>query len=150
VGSNHRTLPYEGSALPLSYTTDLVPKETFRTLDLPLTRRLLCLLSYMGYGWYRRKILKSRPRAYRARALPLSYFDEMTWGDWWESNPRIPRSQRGTFTTWLQSPLNWWRRSGSNRRPAACKAAALPLSCIPNLVSSNGASSSRSTWCRSH
>ena len=29
-------------------TRCLVPKETFRTLDLPLTRRLLCQLSYMG------------------------------------------------------------------------------------------------------
>ena len=73
-------MPYEGIALPLSYTTDLVPKETARTLDLPLTGRLLCQLSYMGYGWYRRRVLRSRPRAYRARALPLSYFDEKRFG----------------------------------------------------------------------
>lgn len=49
MGSNHRTLPYEGSALPTElYNRILVPKETFRTLDLTLTRGLLCQLSYMG------------------------------------------------------------------------------------------------------
>lgn len=58
-----------------------MPKETFRTLDLTLTRGLLCQLSYMGLNWCRGRVLKSRPRAYRARALPLSYLDE-TYVGW--------------------------------------------------------------------
>src|SRR3546814_2539600 len=29
----------------------------------------------------------------------------------------------------------WWRRTGSNRRPAACKAAALPAELRPHLPS---------------
>lgn len=48
MGSNHRTLPYEGSALPLSYTTEDGAHTQNRTEDLPLTRRLLFQLSYTG------------------------------------------------------------------------------------------------------
>jgi hypothetical protein len=54
-------LAWKAKVLPLyepreiladSELINLVPRETFRTLDLPLTRRLLCQLSYMGslYG----------------------------------------------------------------------------------------------------
>ena len=33
------------------------------------------------------------------------------------------------------APENWWRRTGSNRRPPACKAGALPTELRPLLVS---------------
>ena len=52
-------------------------------------------------------VSNARPTAYKAVALPAELHGQTwCWGDWWESNPRIPRSQRGTFTAWLQSPLN--------------------------------------------
>ena len=34
--------------------------------------------------------------------------------------------------------LNWWRMTGSNRRPPACKAGALPAELIPHWVSRIG------------
>ena len=42
-----------------------------------------------------------------------------------------------TFHTAGFSTLRWWSWSGSNRRPTACKAAALPAELQPHTVSSN-------------
>ena len=42
-----------------------------------------------------------------------------------------------TFHTAGLSTLRWWSWSGSNRRPTACKAAALPAELQPLLVPSN-------------
>ena len=53
----------------------VVPKETFRTLDLPLTRRLLFLLNYMGKHGVG-VTGGNRTHAYRGHSagpLPLGY-----------------------------------------------------------------------------
>ena len=41
----------------------------------------------------------------------------------------FPRQRLNTHNT--QTPGAWWRRSGSNRRPVACKATALPTELRP-------------------
>lgn len=53
----------------------VVPKETFRTLDLPLTRRLLFLLSYMGkHGVGVTDGIRTHAyRGHSAGPLPLGY-----------------------------------------------------------------------------
>src|SRR4249920_3299871 len=35
---------------------------------------------------------------------------------------------------WVSIELNWWRMTGSNRRPPACKAGALPAELIPRRM----------------
>jgi hypothetical protein len=47
------------------------------------------------------------------------------------------KSQKQTFNETLASSFStsrkWWRMTGSNRRPPACKAGALPAELIPHL-----------------
>lgn len=43
----------------------------------------------------------------------------------------IPRSKLKTLFITMLSPLKWWRRTGSNRQPPACKAGALPTELRP-------------------
>ncbi len=44
------------------------------------------------------------------------------------------RSFAPALTTHRILPCNWWRRTGSNRRPTACKAVALPAELRPPSV----------------
>src|SRR5262249_54159582 len=53
-----------------------------------------------------------------------SYLGDVIWRLVRESNPRLPARQAGTLAAELTR--RWWRWQGSNLRPAACKAAALP------------------------
>jgi hypothetical protein len=47
------------------------------------------------------------------------------------------------------SPINWWRMPGSNRRPPACKAGALPAELIPQDCG-GGAFFGGSGWSRTN
>jgi hypothetical protein len=45
-------------------------------------------------------------------------------------NPMVEVQALGAWRVWAEPNL-WWRRSGSNRRPPACKAGALPAELRP-------------------
>lgn len=49
----------------------MVPEAWNRTCDLPLTRRLLCQLSYKGNDWLREKGSNLQPPAYEAGDPPI-------------------------------------------------------------------------------
>lgn len=50
-----------------------------------------------------------------------------------------PGGPGGAFVRGLHPPgAPWWRRSGSNRRPPACKAGALPTELLPRRVRGGG------------
>ena len=56
---------------------------------------------------------------------------------WWR-HPRRPQDQRSEDAPSLKpavdnKPKVWWRQTGSNRRPHACKARALPTELCPHL-----------------
>ena len=69
----------------------------------------------------------SSPRRIPARFQLLAYV--LSVGDWTArivGYRRIFTSKRASAVSYL-----WWRMSGSNRRPIACKAIALPAELIP-------------------
>jgi hypothetical protein len=47
--------------------------------------------------------------------------------------PAISNGSRQRAQETLQRALQWWRMTGSNRRPPACKAGALPAELIPQV-----------------
>ena len=47
---------------------------------------------------------------------------------------------RPAFQTKLRSSVDWWSQSGSNRRPPACKAGALPAELWPRTRQASGGS----------
>src|SRR5690606_31829911 len=49
------------------------------------------------------------------------------------SQPINPSNDKKTMThhPFKREPRKWWRMTGSNRRPPACKAGALPAELIP-------------------
>ena len=57
------------------------------------------------------------------------------WWVWEDLNLRPHAYQACALTNWATNPLShqyiWWRMTGSNRRPPACKAGALPAELIP-------------------
>ena len=48
------------------------------------------------------------------------------------------------LSSWCRS--NWWSQSGSNRRPPACKAGALPAELIPQSRCKSGSIPTRTWW----
>ena len=74
-------------------------------------------------------LLKNEPQTDPALAGPLKKSDRATNN---EDALRIELSDCSNVTR-----NAWWSWSGSNRRPTACKAAALPAELQPPLVSSN-------------
>ena len=53
-----------------------------------------------------------------------------TWGT---RTPGLLLPKQTRYRAALMSDLKWWRMSGSNRRPPACKAGALPAELIPRV-----------------
>ena len=123
---NSRPLPYQGSALPLSYKSDLFDGagDEDRTRDMQLGRLPLYQLSY-------------------SRMLVLTTYIEVEW--WWEkdSNLRNFRSRvtvcplwpLGNLTTshlhsaipnFIHQHFKWCRHTDSNCGPTDYKSVALP------------------------
>ena len=67
--------------------------------------------------------------------ISLVEFDPLWWWVLMDSNHRPLRYQHSALTNWAKDPSSfqhaWWRMTGSNRRPPACKAGALPAELIP-------------------
>jgi hypothetical protein len=98
-----------------SLFSHLVPQDAFRTVDLPLTRRLLCQLSYKGKNFSisaapRREVArKSRPIAAPVRLRG-------------HTNTCTPRAPRAC----ARMHPKWSRRRDSNPRPRRWQRRALP------------------------
>ena len=83
----------------------------------------------------------------REQAYQDTPWNEKSWisPNWWaqvDSNHRPHAYQACALTTWAMSPFSysggcplspWWRWTGSNRWPPACKAGALPAELHPHF-----------------
>ena len=121
----------------LAETVGLEP--THPLLGLRFSRPLPLVLSRLRSPWTGsvRRVRTSNARLFRLALYQLSYHG-LDWRPVRDSNPRLPTRQVGTLATELTEHV-WWRRQGSNLRPAACKAAALPkLSYTPRDGSGDG------------
>ena len=71
------------------------------------------------------KLLKSNIESRSAIQLKLKFSNS-------SRNSRLDSSLSRSFATALSQ--NWWSQTGSNRRPPACKAGALPAELWPHLM----------------
>ncbi len=68
-------------------------------------------------------------------ALPLGYTPKDGGGGQIRTaEPEGADLQSAAFSLFATPPKQWWRMTGSNRRPSACKADALPAELILQYV----------------
>src|SRR4029079_18136445 len=76
-------------------------------------------------------------RRYRGYSMPYSQYGRTTGRSWrpqGDSNPRYRRERAMSWASrrWGRGNEFWWSQAGSNRRPLACHASALPAELWPH------------------
>jgi hypothetical protein len=122
VDSNHQPSGCKPVALPIELVVDLEPWDWTRTVYLPLTKRMLILLSFQGiwtvlrdlnppvqlgrlmpghsakHGWSYRLDSNQRPAAYDAAALPTELRQQIK-SSRLDSNQRVPSTVSTAYKT---------------------------------------------------
>ena len=123
-------------------------------LQTPLHKRLIAQQSFHAQKQDQRQRTATGPLLGMAlHAIRLSVFrstgraNRLTLPSQFQKNPRLAvtcQSKLMFSVLWPLSKNKWWSRSGSNRRPEACKATALPTELRPRITALTAATSANS------
>ena len=123
-------------------------------LQTPLHKRLIAQQSFHAQKQDQRQRTATGPLLEMAlHAIRLSVFrstgcaNRLTLPSQCQKNLRLPDNptiEACIFRLTAAFRKNWWSRSGSNRRPEACKATALPTELRPRITALTAATSANS------
>ena|GEM_PF-4251145 len=147
--------------LPLGYRTLYGERARNRTSNLVVKSHLLCLLSYTPHVYGADCRSRTDDLRFTRPLLWPSELSRLKWSGWQDLNlrPSAPKADalpscatsrnlcgsptrtrtwnegfKGLCATITPSANMWWRWTGSNRRPDACKAPALPTELHPHYI----------------